>query len=55
MLTNTNDNQLWPHNKRQWFNTTTNTADSNSHTCVQHTEELQVELHKDTLKEHHIL
>lgn len=23
MLTNTNNNQLWPHNKRQWFNTTT--------------------------------
>lgn len=23
MLTNTNNNQLWPHNKRRWFNTTT--------------------------------
>lgn len=33
------------------LNITRNTADSNSHTCVRHTEELQVELHHDTLKE----
>lgn len=35
MLTTTNNNHLWPHNKRWWFNTTTNTGDGNSHTCVQ--------------------
>lgn len=36
MLTNTNNTQLWPHNKQQWLNATTRLTTSLSHMRTTH-------------------